>query len=339
MDTLYPNLYERFKTEGLCPICLMEMELTPRYSCVNGHTVCHRCKPYYYSCPTCTSPLDVEILPPQMDGPQPLHLMPHPMPPRTFDDHNPSAPAMNAFLSHEKSAWVPPVPSENQHLESCSYAHQGCWVKVPEHLRAIHESRCQFRPHLEEEHVPTDLRHGHDDLVECSYSAAGCRVRTVPWRRGIHEEYCIYKGSFAPSFGGIDAISDGFASVTIVDDDGGDPEELVQCKFRRHGCMVNMPRRRKYVHEQKCNYRSHQGDVDDGFIYPSQPELDPDEQVECRWLDYGCRVKPKRCRKHIHEDKCNYRMEECTWKHYGCGAIFKPTLRYSHEANCAFAHH
>lgn len=143
MDTLYPNLYERFKTEGLCPICLMEMELTPRYSCINGHTVCHRCKPYYYSCPTCTSPLDVQILsPPQTDAPQPVYLMPHSMPPpvRSYD-RSPSAPPMNDFLNHERRAWESPAPSENQHLESCSYSHLGCWVKVPDHLRVLHESR------------------------------------------------------------------------------------------------------------------------------------------------------------------------------------------------------
>lgn len=141
MDTLYPNLYERFKTEGLCPICLMEMELTPRYSCINGHTMCHRCKPYYYGCPTCASPLDVQILPPQMDAPQSVHSMPHPMPPPIHSyDHNPSAPPMNDFLNHERKAWEPPA-SENQHLESCSYSHLGCWVKVPEHLRVLHESR------------------------------------------------------------------------------------------------------------------------------------------------------------------------------------------------------
>ncbi|XP_071637569.1 uncharacterized protein [Temnothorax longispinosus] len=334
MDTLYPNLYDRLKTEGLCPICFMEMELTPRYSCVNGHNVCHRCKPYYYSCLTCSAPLDVEILPPQMSTPQPVHLMPHPMPPRSYDDHSPSAPPINDFLSHERRPWQPPMPSQNQQLELCSYSYLGCWIKIPEHLRVLHESRCQFRPHSEEEHGPTDFR--HDNLIECSFSAAGCKVRTVPWRRSIHEEHCIYKDRFQ----GVNDISDGLASATITDY-GGDPNELVQCKFRRYGCMVNIPRRRKYIHEQKCNYRNHQGDVENEFIpqvYPSEPELDPDEQVKCRWYEYGCRVRPKRCRKEIHEVKCNYRMEECMWKYHGCSAIFKPSLKYSHESNCDFAH-
>ncbi|XP_012529667.2 uncharacterized protein LOC105832894 [Monomorium pharaonis] len=397
MDTLYPKLHDRFKTEGLCPICLMEMELTPRYSCTNGHTVCYRCKPYYYSCPTCTAPLDVQILPPQ---PSPMvQLPPCPMLRRGHDDHNPSAPPVDDFLNHERRAWQPPVPPENQPLESCSYSHLGCWVKIPEHLRVLHESRCQFRPRSEEEHVSTNPS---DDLVGCSYFAAGCRARVVSWQRAMHERDCIYR------FQGVNDISDGLASATIADNDyGGDPEELVECRFRRYGCMVNMPRRRKYTHEQKCNYKSYQTDVNDGFVgyptnypdypsqpeldpdeqvecrwfeygcrvkpkrcrkqiheekcnyksyqtnvndgfvgyptnypdYPSQPELDPDEQVECRWFEYGCRVKPKRCRKQIHEDKCNYRMEECMWKHYGCSAIFKPNLKYSHENNCDFAQH
>ncbi|XP_018394860.1 PREDICTED: uncharacterized protein LOC108773521 [Cyphomyrmex costatus] len=371
MDTLYPNLYERFKTEGLCPICFMEMELMPRYSCINGHTVCYRCKPYYYNCFTCAAPLDVEILSPQQDVSQSVHLMPHPMPSHRYDDYNPSAQSMNDFLDHERRPWeAPSVPSENQRFESCSYSHLGCWVKIPEHLRVLHESRCQFRPHLEQQHMPTDLHHSHDDLVDCSYSAAGCRVRTVPWRRSIHEQYCIYKtknmfqsvndmnDDFASAtisdndYGGdpeelvqckfkqygcmvniprrrkyiheqkchyknhegdvfqnTNDMSDGFASLTIADNDySGDPEELVQCKFNRYGCTVNIPRRRKYIHEQKCNYKSHQGDLD-GFDYPAQLELDPDEQVECKWSEYGCRVRPKRSRKQIHEDKCNYRKE------------------------------
>lgn len=194
--------------------------------------------------------------------------------------------------------------------------------------------RCNFRQ-LREEYVSPDYH--HDSLVGCSYFAAGCRVRMEPSQRVTHERNCIYKDRFQS----VNDISDSLASTTISDNYyGGDPEELVQCKFRQYGCMVKMPRRRKYTHEQKCNYKSYQTDVDDRFFdYPSQPELDPDEQIECRWSEYGCRVKPKRCRKQIHEDKCNYRMEECMWKHYGCSAIFLPTLRYSHESNCDFAQH
>ncbi|XP_012218718.1 uncharacterized protein [Linepithema humile] len=331
MDTLYPNLYERFKTEGLCPVCLVEMELMPRYSCVNGHTMCHRCKPYYYGCPTCMAPLDIEIQPPpQTDAPSQIHFNAHSSMPhvRTYI---PSAPSMNDFLDREKRAWE--SSSDNQQLEPCTYSHLGCWVKLPEHLRTLHESRCQFRPHLEEERMPTDLHHSHDDLVECSYSAVGCKVRMMPWRRSIHEKFCNYRDKFES----VNAIGDAFASVTIGDNDyGGDPEELVQCKFRRYGCTVSMPRRRKYIHEQKCNYKSHQ--ADDGFFpYPSEPELDPEEQVECRWSEHGCRVRPKRYRKQIHEDKCNYRMVECTYRDYGCNAIFTPARKYAHEGNCEFA--
>lgn len=146
MDTLYPNLHERFKTEGLCAICLMEMELTPRYSCVNRHTMCHRCKPYYYACPTCRMPLDVEILPPQVDTPLPAHLMSHPMPPQPMPrhrvDYSPSAPSVaENFLEYERGSWESPSPAVEQSLRSCSYSHLGCWVKVPEHLQVLHESR------------------------------------------------------------------------------------------------------------------------------------------------------------------------------------------------------
>lgn len=181
--------------------------------------------------------------------------------------------------------------------------------------------------------MPTDLRHGHEDLVDCTFVAAGCRVRTVPWRREIHEKYCIYKDK------AVDDMSDNFASTRITDDNyGSDPEQLVHCRFRRYGCMVSMPRRRKYTHEQKCNYKDNQRDVDDGFFpYPAESELDPEEQLKCRWFEYGCRVKPKRCRKAVHEDRCNYRMEECVYKDYGCSAIFAPARKYAHESTCDFA--
>lgn len=134
-------------------------------------------------------------------------------------------------------------------------------------------------------------------------------------------------------------INDGLASTTIADNDyGGDPEELVQCRFKRYGCMVSMPRRRKHTHEQKCNYKSSEGEVDDGFFpYPNRAELDPEEKLECRWVEYGCRVRPKRCRKAIHEDKCNYRMEECMYKDCGCSAVFAPARKYVHESTCHFA--
>lgn len=149
MDTLYPNLHERFKIEGLCAICLMEMELTTRYSCINGHTMCYRCKPFYHGCPTCLMPLDVEILPPQVDvSSSTATFVPHALPPRPIPSHggdySPSAPPiMNEFLNRERRAagGEPPVPSRRQQLKPCSYSHLGCWVKVPLHLQTLHESR------------------------------------------------------------------------------------------------------------------------------------------------------------------------------------------------------
>lgn len=140
MYTLYPNLHDRFKTEGLCAICLMEMELTPRYSCTNGHNMCHRCKPYYYACPTCEMPL--EMLLPQMNVPSSAYPMPPQPLPRHHVDYSPSAPSITGdFLEQEKRTWEPLTPSADQELKSCSYSHLGCWVKVPEHLQVLHESR------------------------------------------------------------------------------------------------------------------------------------------------------------------------------------------------------
>ncbi|XP_043262968.1 uncharacterized protein LOC122403492 [Colletes gigas] len=329
MATLYPNLSEKFKCEGLCPICLMEMELAPRYTCDNGHTICYRCKPYYYACPTCQAPMNV-VMPASHNSasytPPPTHFLPHPLPPK-FQDHYPTAPVED-FLNHERHAY-PPVPPEHQELRSCAYTDYGCWVRVPVYLIDLHESRCQFRPHLEEESLPTDVAHVHDDLVECKHRVVGCKVKTSPWRIAIHENHCHYKTRYEL----MNDITESLDIVSIVtDEDDGDPEELVECKFRKYGCMVNMPRRRKQIHQEKCNYgKYHQeGECSD------ESEYDPEEQVACKWAEHGCRVRPKRCRAETHEQKCNYRMEECSYKDNGCTAMFHPSRKYAHERSCEF---
>lgn len=373
MDALYPNLHDKFKSEGVCPICLLEMELTPRYSCENGHTICYRCKPHFYGCPTCQSSLNLEVVPGRNNPPYPptpSHFFPHPLPPVYSHSTNPSAPAMdnNEFLDHErKHPWGPPIPPEDSQLLSCTYSYLGCWIKVPEYLKQLHESRCQFRPHMEEEKLPTDLRHDQNDLIECGHSIVGCKVRMPVWRKSIHENICNYKEKFAA----MNAVIESIDCVTIDDD----PEELVECRFRDYGCMVKMPRRRKYTHEQKCNYMRTDCSVledpeeliecryrDSGCMvtmprrrkntheqkcnyrsihdheeqYYPYPELNPDEQVDCKWSEYGCRVRPKRYRQSIHEEKCNYRMEECFYKDYGCNAVFEPSKRYAHEKSCDY---
>ncbi|KAL2742372.1 uncharacterized protein V1477_010001 [Vespula maculifrons] len=350
MDALYPSLHEKFKMEGVCPICLLEMELTPKFSCANGHTICYRCKPHFYGCPTCKSSLDVEILPERSGSahtpPPPTHYFPHPIQPtsRNFPSPiYPSAPPMNSneFLNQERrNPWGMPIPPEDPQLLPCAYAYLGCWIKIPQHLRLLHESRCQFRPHMEENKLPTDLRHEQSDLVECVHNVVGCKVKIPFWRKTIHENVCNYKEKFLAMNDVIESIG----CVTIVDD----PEELIDCRYRNIGCMVRMPRRKKYTHEQKCNYRVddddyprrhnrqwEEPDIDFHGSYPDI-EFDPEEQVDCKWYEYGCRVRPKRYRKSIHEEKCNYKMAECTYKHYGCNAVFEPSRKYAHENSCGY---
>jgi hypothetical protein len=83
--------------------------------------------------------LDIEILPPpQVDASPQIHFNVDPSVSQVRV-YSPSAPSMNDFLDREKTTWEP--PSDNQQLESCTYSHLGCWVKVPEHLQALHESR------------------------------------------------------------------------------------------------------------------------------------------------------------------------------------------------------
>lgn len=138
----YPSLYTKFKDENVCPICLMEMEFSTRFSCANEHVICYRCKPFYYSCPICHSPLSTEVPPLRTRPPHehqpstnPYH-MPQPIP-----DYNPSAPPH--FHEHQthQHPWGPSTPADNQELLPCRYSNSGCRVKVPEYLRNLHETR------------------------------------------------------------------------------------------------------------------------------------------------------------------------------------------------------
>lgn len=97
--------------------------------------------------------------------------------------------------------------------------------------------------------------------------------------------------------------------------------------------MVNMPRRRKQLHQAKCNYQKYDTGNDDTS---SEGEYDPDEQVSCGWAEYGCKVRPKRSRLETHQEKCNYRMEECAYKYNGCTVKFQPARKHAHERNCEF---
>ncbi|KAI4488663.1 hypothetical protein M0802_011413 [Mischocyttarus mexicanus] len=339
MDALYPNLHDKFKSEGVCPICLLEMELTPRYSCSNGHTICYRCKPHFYGCPTCQLSLNLEVVPGRNNPPYPptpSHFFPHPLPPVYSNSTDPSAPPMydnNDFLDQErKHPWGPPIPPEDSQLLYCTYSYLGCWIKIPEYLKQLHESRCQFRPHMEEEKLPTDLRHDQNDLVECSHSIVGCKVRMPVWRKSIHENICNYKEKFTA----MNAVIESIDCVTINDD----PEELVECRFRMYGCMVTMPKRKKYTHEQKCNYMS----TDCNII-----NEDPEELVECRFRMYGCMVTMPRRKKYTHEQKCNYmrtdcsiieenpeELVECRYRDYGCMVTMPRRRRDTHELKCNY---
>lgn len=174
------------------------------------------------------------------------------------------------------------------------------------------------------------MAHHHDDMVDCRHRVVGCRVRTSPWRISIHEAHCIYKDRFEA----MHELTDTLDEITITTDDERDPEELTECKFRRYGCMVNMPRRRKLVHQEKCNYRKYH--TEEEYV-SSGSECDPDEQVPCAWVDYGCRVRPKRSRLDTHVEKCNYRMEECAFKDNGCCELVQPSRKYAHERSCQFA--
>ncbi|KAH0539800.1 uncharacterized protein LOC123259719 [Cotesia glomerata] len=334
MENLYPNLHEKFKNEGVCPICMMEINSSSKYSCTNGHIVCHRCKPYYYCCPTCRSELNIDASSQEFTHefymPPAMHYMPHPYPAYSSNPR-PSAP----FIDNERHHWSPPPPTEDQELLPCQYSYLGCYANIPEHLRDLHESRCQFRPYLEEEHLPTDLNTDEGELESCRYSVVGCNVRLPEWRKQVHENLCIYKDR-------LDALDDIQRDLDSFHFEDGDPEEMVECKFNRYGCMVKMPRRRKNMHQMKCNYQKYHNENDDEdfsecSISCAEPEVDPDSHVPCRWAVYGCQVEPRYCRKLTHEEKCNYRREKCRFAEHGCVEMVEPCKRPLHESSCSYA--
>ncbi|KAK0181222.1 hypothetical protein PV327_003524 [Microctonus hyperodae] len=331
MANIYPSLDEKFKCEGICPICLMAMGDTPKYTCTNGHEVCHRCKPYYYACPTCQSPLNTEILPTEVGQyhmPPSIHYMPHPYPP-----YPPSSVPSAPFIDNERQCWSPPTPTEDQILYPCQYSAFGCYAKIPQHIRELHESRCQFRPNLEDENLPTDLSIDEGALEKCKYHVVGCNVKLAVWRKLVHEKICIYKDKL----NGLDEIEQSFNSINF---DDGNPEDLVDCKFRQYGCMVRMPRRRKQIHEEKCNYYKdyhEEYETEEVVYYFPESVVDPNEPVPCCWADYGCQVQPRQCRKEIHEEKCNYRRFPCRYTDNGCREVLELTKKHLHESSCSYS--
>lgn len=199
---------------------------------------------------------------------------------------------------------------------------------------------------MEEETVPTDVLHRDEDQVQCRHRTVGCMVRTSPWRISIHEAHCAYKDRFEA----MEGLSESLGEITITSAEYGDPEELLECKYRRHGCMVRMPRRRKRTHQEKCNYRKYHDEEDDS---PAEDQYDPNELVSCKWARYGCMVRMPRRRQYSHQEKCNYcRPEEdgyqseeeydpdeqvsCRWADYGCRVRPKRDRVGSHEEKCNY---
>lgn len=110
-----------------------------RFSCAGNHVICHRCRPYYYSCPQCLQPLsELPALqfPRPYEPPPPTHFMPHPTAP-----YPPSAPNVQELEQVHPSWQSPSPPRPDQELIACPYAHLGCSAKFVPPLRAMHISR------------------------------------------------------------------------------------------------------------------------------------------------------------------------------------------------------
>ena len=143
------------------------------------------------------------------------------------------------------------------------------------------------------------------------YKEAGCNIQLSESKKKKHEEDCPFKGRFEA----LEKLRCSINSVTLNDDSSEesnecyqDPDQIVECRFRKYGCMVKMPFRRKSIHEEKCNYLKCESDDEEETFE------DPEQQMDCKWTEYGCRVRPKLYRKEIHEEKCNYKPVGCSFK-------------------------
>ena len=125
MAGLYPSLQEKFRSENVCPICMIEMGNAGRYNCINNHIICHRCNQFYHACPFCLLPLHFE--------PEYPNFTPMPTPSFDLHPHLATAPAQD-FIDQEK---------RNSHGEllDCPYSSHGCCAKFPKSLEEIHVSR------------------------------------------------------------------------------------------------------------------------------------------------------------------------------------------------------
>lgn len=185
-------------------------------------------------------------------------------------------------------------------------------------------SRCQFQNfEVETNDYPSD----GEDFTECSYKSAGCNIKIPEWKIKAHEDDCPYKGRFEA----MEEIRSAMENTKLQEEEPCDPDAIVECKFRKEGCMVKMPFRRKEIHEEKCNFHTSDDEEEE------EPYQDPEEQVDCKWAQYGCKVRPKFYRKETHEEKCNYKMENCSFQNYGCPATFEPSKRFAHERTCQYA--
>lgn len=174
---------------------------------------------------------------------------------------------------------------------------------------------------------------------------AGCNIQLPAWKKVTHEEECPYKGRFEE----MKKMNSSIASLSFdesLSDDGSyhDPNEIMNCRYRKFGCMVRMPYHRKRLHEEKCNHRDNDDDESSDESYH-----DPDELVNCRFRDNGCMVKMPFKRREAHEEKCNHREEDelvyesytdefadCRWAKYGCRVRPKLSLSQNHEAKCNY---
>ncbi|XP_058801341.1 uncharacterized protein LOC131670045 [Phymastichus coffea] len=319
MSRLYPNLQEKFKSEGICPICLTEMAYSPRFSCDTDHVICQRCRPYYFNCPQCLRPLR-EIAAPS---------------PRTYEHaaamHRPPPSAPNLDdLQH----WQPrPMPTEEPQLLDCPYAHLGCSAKFVEALRNVHVPRCQYNYDNEAQLAQVGVRDQPDERA-CRYEDRGCNVRLSRWRLPSHEGICIYKDR-EPSPEADHAhcrFESAGCNVRLArhhlsrhedaciygsreppPSSAEQDEERVACRFQSVGCNVRAPHWRLRAHEDICIYKDRRG-----------PSCSVGELGQHR--EHGF---------HLQEDP-PYHVVDCRYRAFGCGSRMPPWRLKDHERQCFF---
>ncbi|CAB0032682.1 unnamed protein product [Trichogramma brassicae] len=197
---------------------------------------------------------------------------------------------------------------------------------------------CQYRHHSPDS--------DGEPRVACRYQTVGCNVRTSPSRLQEHELLCIYKDRLPE---GLEDRLHGSCNIAArpplpvnlqicPQGPAGDPNELVECRYRSQGCMMRVPRWNRAAHEDKCNYNTVHGH----HPHHHQQQMPADVTIElrdCRYAARGCRIRSPLHSLARHEATCQYadNRQQVVYPHQAHNVVVVPQPRHEEWVDCRYA--